>query len=136
MNRNALLAYQLITGVSDACTGALLMIVPGVTLALMNLPAPKDDLVYVSYIGSFVFAVGLCGLYGFRLVLRGDGKQQLSTVWLLTALMRSSVAVFVTQQVVAGTLASGWFMVAAFDGVCVVIQAIGLRKRWVAYAAR
>ena len=136
MNRNALLAYQLITGASDAFTGALLMIVPGMTLALMKLPAPKDDLVYLSYIGSFVFAVGLCGLYGFRLVLRGDRKKQLGTVWLLTALMRASVAVFVFQQVVAGTLAPGWIMVAGFDGCCVVIQAVGLRRRWVAYAAR
>jgi hypothetical protein len=136
MSRNILLAYQLLTGASDTCTGALLMVVPGATLALMKLPAPGGDLVYLSYIGSFVFAVGLCCLYGFGLVVRGDSRRQLATVWLLTALLRASVAVFVTQQILTGALALGWIVVAAFDGACVMIQGVGLRKGWVAHAAR
>jgi hypothetical protein len=136
MKRNILLAYQLLTGAGDAFTGALLIIMPGSALELMRLPAPQGDLVYLSYIGSFVFAVGLCCLYGFALVLREDDKAQLATVWVLTALLRGSVALFVTQRILAGSLAPGWITVAIFDGICVLIQAIGLRKNWVAYAAR
>ena len=135
MNRNLLLGYQLFTGASDACTGALLMIAPGVAHGLMRLGSPQGDLVYLSYIGAFVFAVGLCCLYGFVVVLRGDKKQQLATVWLLTALLRASVAVFVLQRILAGSLAPAWITVAIFDGLCVLIQGLGLRKGWVAHAA-
>ena len=135
MNRSLLLAYQLLTGISDTCTGALLIVAPGLTLALMRVDAPAGQLVFISYIGAFVFAVGLCCLYGARLILRGDIRRQLGTVWLLTALMRASVAVFVTVQVLGSMLPAGWIAVAAFDGACVLIQAAGLRKGWTSHAA-
>jgi len=57
-------------------------------------------------------------------------------VWLLTALTRSSVAIFVTTQIITGTLESGWATVALTDGVCVLIQAIGLHKGWLRHASR
>ncbi len=136
MNRKLLFTYQLLTGSSDTLTGALLIVAPAAVLQLMRVPAPSAGLVFVAYTGVFVFAVGLCCLYGALLVYRGDSKRQLATVWLLTALMRTSVAVFVTQRVLAATLTPGWLPVAAFDGACVVIQAIGLRKNWMAYAAQ
>ncbi|MFP5204733.1 MAG: hypothetical protein ACLGP3_00690 [Acidobacteriota bacterium] len=136
MNRKMLLLYQLLTGLSDSLTGAMLMIAPAEALLLMQVQAPAAGLVFVAYIGAFVFAVGLCCLYGALLILRGDPARQLATVWLLTALMRASVAVFVTQRVLAGTLAAAWLPVAAFDGACVLIQALGLYKDWVAYAAQ
>lgn len=135
MNRTALLVYQLLTGISDTFTGVLLIVAPRLTLHLMGVAAPAGQLVYIAYIGAFVFGVGLCGLFGVRLIRRGDRRRQLGTVWLLTALMRASVAVFVAQQVIAGNLSSGWAAVAAFDGACVLIQAIGLRKGWVNCAA-
>jgi len=136
MKRNLLLAYQFLTGASDAFTGALLMIAPGSALDLMKLGAPQGDLVYLSYIGSFVFAVGLCCLYGFLLVLRGDTKQQLATVWMLTAILRACVAVFVLERLLVRSLPPAWITVAAFDGCCVLIQSFGLRKGWVAHAAQ
>jgi hypothetical protein len=136
MKRKMLLLYQSLTGLSDSVTGALLMIAPAGALLLMHVPAAAAGLVFIAYIGAFVFAVGLCCLYGALLILRGDPARQLATVWLLTALMRASVAVFVTQQVLAGALVAAWLPVAAFDGACVLIQAIGLYKDWVAYAAQ
>ena len=135
MNRNLLLAYQLMTGASDIGTGALLEVAPGMTLDLMKLGEPQGDPVYLSYIGAFVFAVGLCCLYGFLLVLRGDEKQQLATVWLLTALLRASVAVFVLERILVGSLPLAWITVAAFDGACVLVQGFGLRKGWVTHVA-
>jgi hypothetical protein len=33
-------------------------------------------------------------------------------------------------------LEAGWLSVAVTDGACVLIQAIGLRKGWLAHAAR
>lgn len=136
MSRKLLYAYQLFTGCSDTLTGILLILAPANTLHLMRVASPVAGLVFVAYVGAFVFAVGLSCLYGARLVQRGDPRGQLGTVWLLTALMRASVAVFVTQQEVAGSLAIGWMPVAVFDGACVLIQAIGLRRNWMAYAAQ
>lgn len=136
MNRTILLAYQLLTGLSDTCTGILLILAPALTLSLMGIAPPAGQLVYIAYIGAFVLGVGLCCLYGVRLIVRGDIHHQLGTVWLLTALLRASVAAFVAQQVAAGALATGWLAVACFDGACVAIQAFGLRKDWVKYAAR
>lgn len=131
-----LFAYQLLTGCSDALSGALLMLVPAAVLQLMHVRVQAKNLVFVGYIGAFVFPLGLSCLYGALLVYRGDTKRQLATVWLLTALMRASVAIFVTQQILVGTLTLGWLPVAAFDGTCVVIQAIGLRKGWMSHATR
>jgi len=136
MIRPILLAYQLLTGFSDTSAGALLLVAPAFTLRLMSLAAPADALVYLSFIGSFVFAVGLSCFYGAWLLSRGPCRRpRLETVWLLTAFARASVAVFVTQQVLIGNLDAGWLTVAAADGACVMIQAIGLRRGWLAHAA-
>jgi hypothetical protein len=136
MNRRWLIGYQLLTGFSDASTGALLMIAPELTLRLMRLQAPPDALIYNSFIGAFVFSTGLACLYGAFLAYRRSCRTKLEMVWLLTALTRACVAIFVALQVLAGTLEAGWLTVAAADGACVLIQAIGLRNGWLARAGR
>ena len=136
MNRTALFAYQLLIGLSDTMTGALLIVAPQLTLRLMHLTAPADALVYLSFIGAFVMAVGLSCLCGAYLTWCDGCKNNLEMVWLLTAILRASVAVFVTTQVIAGALEAGWIAVALFDGACVLIQAIGLRKGWLIHAVR
>jgi len=134
MNRPILIAYQLLTGLSDSSTGALLMIAPALTLRLMNVRAPSDALIYISFIGAFVFSVGLSCLYGAWLIACGGPLRRVEMVWLLTAFTRSAVAIFVVSRILDSTFESGWFTVAASDGVCVLIQAIGLRKGWLRHA--
>jgi hypothetical protein len=56
-------------------------------------------------------------------------------VWLLTGIARASVALFVIAQVAVGRLEPGWLTVAVTDGACVLIQAMGLRRGWIANAA-
>ncbi len=136
MNRPTLFGYQLLTGVSDASTGALLMIAPAFALRLMHLSTPSDALTYVSFIGAFVLSVGLACLYGALLACHKGSRSRIEIVWLLTAFTRAGVAIFVIEQVLANTLEAGWSMVAIFDGVCVLIQAIGLRQGWLASVAR
>lgn len=133
MNRTALLVYQLMIGLSDTATGALLIVAPAMTLRLMRLQAPCDALVYLSFVGAFVMAVGLCCLYGAYLTWCDGCEKRLTTVWLLTAMLRASVAVFVAAQVMKGTLQTGWILVAAFDGACVLIQAVGVRRGWLTH---
>ncbi len=130
MSGSFILAYQVLAGCCDASTGALLLIAPALTLRLMLLRAPDDALIYISFIGAFVLATGLAYLYGAYLVMRESCSSKLEMIWLLTALTRTSVAVFVITQVLAGNLPVGWISVAAADGICVLIQATGLRKGW------
>jgi hypothetical protein len=136
MNRGILIGYQLLVGLSDTMTGALLMIVPEFTLGMMRLHAPDDALVYLSFIGAFVLSVGLSCLYGAHLTIYLANPCQLQVVWLLTAIIRASVSIFVITQIIEHTLEVGWITVAISDGTCALIQAIGLRKGWLIDAAR
>jgi hypothetical protein len=51
-------------------------------------------------------------------------------VWLLTAITRAIVALFIVSRILAGTFETGWITVAISDGVLALIQAIGLSKGW------
>jgi hypothetical protein len=128
-----LLAYQLIAGVSDASTGALLIAAPVFTVRMMGLSVPRDATPFLSFIGAFVLAVGLSYLYGALLIHRNGGIPRLEAVWLLTAIIRSSVAIFILAAVLSGTLPAGWLTIAVFDGICVLIQARGLRRGWLSH---
>ncbi len=136
MNRSILLIYQLLAGASDTATGALLLVAPALTLHLMRLHTPDDAMVYVSFIGAFVFAVGLAYLYGAFLAAFNGCRRRLEMIWLLTAFTRASVAVFVIFQVLSSRLETGWLTVASADGALVLIQAVGLRRGWLASAAK
>jgi hypothetical protein len=135
MNRSILIAYQLLIGLSDTLTGALLLVAPELALRLMRLHAPADALPFVSFIGAFVFSVGVACLYGAVVIVRRRNACKLEVIWLLTAITRASVAIFVVAQILARGLEAGWIAVALFDGACSLIQAIGLRKGWSACVA-
>lgn len=135
MNRTVLLVYQLATGCSDTVTGALLVIAPELTLRLMRLHVADDALPFLSFIGAFVLSVGLACLYGGLLVTRRECASKLTVVWLLTAITRGSVAAFVIAAIAAHRLEAGWLTVAACDGICVAIQATGLRRGWLLHVA-
>ncbi len=130
MKRTLLIGYQAIAGASDTATGAMLWISPQFTLRIMGLHAPVDTDPYVSWIGAFVFSVGIAYLYGAMLTALDAPAERTEIVWLLTAFTRSAVAIYVLKSILAGQLQSGWISVALFDAACVVIQAIGLRRRW------
>jgi hypothetical protein len=136
MNRPILLGYQLLIGISDTLTGALLIVAPELTLRLMHLHVPSDALPFLGFIGAFVVSIGLSCLYGAWLIACGGSLARVETVWLLTAFTRSAVAIYLLSQILGNTLEVGWFTVAASDGVCALIQAIGLHKGWLRHAAR
>jgi hypothetical protein len=136
MKRPLLLAYQALIGVSDTLTGALLIIAPETTLRLMGLHVPSDALCYIAFIGAFVLSIGLACLYGALVMVRRGSPCTLQAVWLLTALTRASVAIFIVTQILVRTIETGWLTVAVFDSGCVLIQAIGLRNGWLGNVAR
>lgn len=131
-----LLAYQIVVGLSDASTGALLIVAPGFTLRMMGLEAPADATPFLSFIGAFVLAVGLSYLYGASLFRHVSDVSRAEAVWLLTAFIRGSVACFVISQALSGTLDPRWLTIAFFDAACVFIQAVGLRRGWLLHVAR
>lgn len=134
MRHSMLLGYQWMTGTADLCAGVLLYLAPALTLRMMGMSAPVDATPYVSCIGAFVLSVGLSSIYGAWLLQQEATPERLETVWLLTAFARSAVAIYVIKCVLAGELEAPWIVVAAFDGICVVVQGLGLKRRWLGNA--
>lgn len=128
--KDLLLGYQLVAGLSDASTGALLIAAPVFTIRMMGIAVPRDATPFISFIGAFVLAVGLSYLYGALLVRRTSGFPRLEAVWVTTAMIRSSVAIFIVAAVVSSSLSPKWLTIAIFDGICALIQARGLRRGW------
>ena len=130
MKRSLLLAYQLLTGLSDTLTGLLLIAAPALTLRWMRLHAADDALPFLSYIGVFVLSVGLACLYGGWLAQQVGPADKLEVVWLLTAITRGLVAVFVVVKVASAALEPGWSTVAFSDGAFAIFQFLGLTRGW------
>jgi hypothetical protein len=130
MKRSLLIAYQLLTGLSDTSTGLLLIAAPALTLRLMRLHAAGGTLPFLSYIGVFVLSVGLACLYGAWLAVRRAPADKLEVVWLLTAITRGLVAVFVAVEVASGALEPGWSTVVGTDGAFALLQFAGLARGW------
>jgi hypothetical protein len=129
---NFLKIWSVVVGAMDALTGILLIIAPAAVLGLLQIEPPSPDaLVFLSWIGVFVMAVGLS--YGLAL---GKHRGRGEAVWLFTSLVRMLVAVFLTVMIVRGSLASAWAMVALSDGVVAAVQMVVLRKGWWREAAR
>jgi hypothetical protein len=55
---------------------------------------------------------------------------RLEVVWLLTAITRGLVAIFVTASIVSGDLAPGWATVAVSDALLSALQGVGLARGW------
>lgn len=133
-SRTWVLLYHYAAGVSDTSTGLLLLFAPAWTLRLMGVSQLPQPLFFASYIGVFVLCVGATYL---RLPPgRLASKPYFAywrTQWLITALFRSAVAIFVSAEVVMGTMEHAWFAVALTDGVFAAIQWVGLRRNWLAF---
>lgn len=113
-------------GAMDSLTGLLLILAPEQVLGLLKIEPPSPDaMVFLSWIGVFVMAVGLS--YGMAL---GKCSSQSETVWAFTALVRIMVAIFLTFMITAGTLPTAWAVVALSDGVVALAQVVILRKGW------
>jgi hypothetical protein len=132
MKRHLLFGYQIVTGLSDTSTGLLLLFKPALTLRLMRLHALSNTLPFLSYIGAFVLSVGIACLYGAWLATRSGSASKLEVVWLLTAITRGLVAIFVLTKTLTGVLEAGWMTVALSDGIFALLQAIGLSTGWLA----
>ena len=118
--------WSVAVGAMDTLTGLLLIFVPGLVLRLLKIEAPSPDaMVFLSWIGVFVMAVGLS--YGFAL---GRHRAAGGTVWLFTSMARILVAVFLVIQITREIMAPAWLLVAISDGLVALVQMVVLRKGW------
>ncbi|MGC8548138.1 MAG: hypothetical protein ACP5M4_00445 [Acidobacteriaceae bacterium] len=133
--RTLILLYHYAAGLCDTSTGLLLLFAPAFTLRLMGVTRQPQPLFYASYIGVFVLCVGASYLVvpGTALA-RAVGGTCWRTQWLLTALFRSAIAMFVIAQVAIHAMQPAWLGVAATDGAFAAIQWVGLRKDWITLA--
>src|ERR1700761_757312 len=129
--RVPLLLYQYTVGLCDAITGLLLVIAPEWTLRTMGVKMLPHPTVFASYIGSFVFGVGLTYIWcAAGWIPKNASAAHWQAQWFLTALIRSLVALFITCEIAAGAMEKAWISVALFDGALAIIQWLGLGKGW------
>jgi hypothetical protein len=126
MNKPTILRFwSAAVGAMDTVTGLLLVVSPETVLRLLKIEPPATEaLVFLSWIGVFVMAVGLS--YGLALGRRGRGE----AVWIFTALVRILVAMFLTFRILDGSLAKAWFAVAFADAAVALVQGFILRAGW------
>jgi hypothetical protein len=126
MTRLKFLKYwSIAVGSMDALTGFLLILSPGGVLQLLKIDVPSPDaMIYLSWIGIFVMAVGLS--YGLALGKRGWGE----AVWMFTSLVRILVAVFLTVRILDETMPKAWLLVAISDAMVALTQMAVLRANW------
>ena len=117
--------WSVVVGSMDSLTGLLLVVAPAFVLSLLGIAPPSADaLVFLSWIGVFVVGVGLS--YALALGERRRGK----AVWMVTALMRTLVAVFVACRIDDGSLPLAWAVVVLTDLVVAVVQTAVIRAGW------
>lgn len=123
--RSAILLCAL-AGACDGLTGLLLLAAPCYTLGLMHLKAVPAEPIYMRWIGIFVFSVG-CSYFLPLLTRRADVFQRrLVSVFEVTALIRTCVALFVGAALLTGKLEAGWFSVVFTDAALAAIQIVML----------
>jgi hypothetical protein len=117
--------WSVAVGAMDAVTGLLLIFFPSMVLGMLGIARPSPDaLVFLSWMGVFICGVGLS--YGLALGRRSRGE----TVWVFTSLIRMMVAVFLTGNIMHGSLAPAWAVVGASDAFVAVVQIAILRAGW------
>lgn len=126
MNKRLILRWwSVAAGGMDAVTGLLLILAPLMVLRLLGIAPPSGEVVvFLSWVGVFVLAVGLS--YGFA--LRGNAFGE--TVWMFTGMVRGLVAIFLTEKVMFGAMEPAWLLVAGSDASVAVAQGWMLRAGW------
>lgn len=121
---------QALVGAMDTLTGVLLVFAPAWTLRLMGIRDIPESLTMVSWVGIFVFAVGLSY---FLINWAGEATADLSAwrmQWKITGAVRLAVGTFVAWQIMKGNLEPTWKTVAITDLVVAGAQFLGLGWGW------
>lgn len=115
--------FCLLAGLMDASSGLLLMTLPSLTLKLMRVTSVGDDsLVFIRFIGAFVFSVGCLYLFALRSLVTTRRWGSVWFVFLITAWVRTVICLFTTIAITQGALSLEWISVPITDGLLAVFQ--------------
>lgn len=110
-------------GLCDALTGIGLLLVPTLVLQILGTTVAPETLVFVQYIGVFVFAVGLSYFLPYFIGKQLCSRdQRICYTWIVTAVIRICVASFVVLQLLLGGLSINWLLVAVTDASLAAVQ--------------
>jgi hypothetical protein len=129
-SKKILRLVQVLVGSMDTLTGLLLIFLPAATLKLMGIPALEGGVTMLSWVGVFVFGVGV----SYFLVCVGEegegawGAWRMQ--WKMTALVRIAVGSFVLWKIGMGALDAAWWTVAGTDFLVAGGQLWGLWQGW------
>ncbi len=128
MNNKFYSIYNLLVGGCDITTGLLLVFFPNFTLSLMFINQIPLEIVYLQFIGVFVFSIGLA--YWLPFFANKEKKEDWTeSIWAMTAIARSSVALFVLIQIINNQLTFPWLSVVIADSTFATLQVFFLKKR-------
>ena len=119
MNNNKLnqLAVWLALGAGtlDFCTGLGLLVAPALMLRLMGMGETFGDMVYLRFVGAFVWAVGFSYLWALRRwQLTGDATLLRATLE-ITIIFRLAAGGFSAWAILRGWLVPAWASVPVTD---------------------
>lgn len=115
--------YALCAGLMDSLSGLLLMFMPEHTLKMMRVPeVSAEAAVFVSFVGAFVFSVGVLYLFGLIPLLINGKRSALGAIFLITAWVRGVICAFTTYAIVRGHLGIAWSSVPLSDGALAIFQ--------------
>ncbi|MBC8126933.1 MAG: hypothetical protein H8M99_07300 [Gloeobacteraceae cyanobacterium ES-bin-144] len=126
MNHAILLkTWSIIIGVMEVLTGLIFILAPGSVLRLLKVEFPSQEaLVFLSWIGVFIMAVGLS--YGLALRHRARGE----TVWAFTSLVSIMIVVFLTWHILDETMRREWAVLVMIHATVALVQVSILRAKW------
>ncbi|HQF38735.1 MAG TPA: hypothetical protein PK322_06420 [Opitutaceae bacterium] len=131
LRRQLAATYTAVAGGIDALMGPWLVFAPASALAAMGAePEFGEDLLFVSFVGAFVGAVGWSYLWALWRWLRRGDTVFLRAVWRVTILLRLAAGSFVVAQLALDNLDLGWFGVPLADFLFAGVQFSLLRAGW------
>ena len=132
LKQRSVLGLCVLAGLMDASSGLLLMTVPEFTLELMKVDvATIEVLVFIRFIGAFVFSVGMLYVFAWLQFLRNESWPPVRAVLLMTAWVRAVICLFTAVAIASGTLPMSWASVPLTDGCLAVLQLWMVLKGWV-----
>lgn len=115
-------------GALDFCTGLGFISAPALMLHLMGVKEVYGDLVYLRFVGAFVFAVGTSYLWAWRgWRLTGKGTLLRATLE-ITIIFRLAAGTFAAWAILRGWLVPAWASVTLVDFGLAMTQAWLLRR--------
>lgn len=119
-------------GLMDSISGLLLVFAPGLALKLMLVPPVSSDaLHFVSFVGAFVFAVGMLYLAAFTRQPLPGGRAFVRYTLVATGWIRLNVCLFSGSMILLGHLGWRWATVPVTDGALALVQFALVAAGWI-----